>query len=652
MNQVGARAIRLFRQGLHPFRRRYARRNDECRATPRGSKDTVMSSRTNSGRRQQRNFLVAAVSLLAIVWCIQQAPGQGATEYFSIPYPAEFWIKDPMTGADKLDEKGRIKAITDLKKQVVMGTLPYAANADKFTYYYDKYFFPGFSQVEQLNKLPEKRQELIEDLRKAINAKDVHDFLLAKAQYYMKGFITAPRNFHPAVRFNAMLVIGDLNADEKGIRNGVPQNFPNPLPSALDFMLQEYQKPTQLDGVKLAALIGILRHAQLDWGRVDANKIPPATRQQIAQLMLALINAKQPPAGRKPEGHVWMQRRAVEIVAALGLVGTNDPVNQAISGLVRDHNADLSLRLTAAEALGKIYVKPPAKSTIDPAKESLQLAALLVETCRQEIDRIDAWQKKKNPLFGDPSMGGSGMAGMMSGMGGAGMMPGMSSGGSSDISYEAGAAAGLGLGSESGAGGMMMTTGPKDPVVELFRRQLKYEVECVKRGIAGVSRLVVVPSSRKHPFDDLNKDINAVWTATDPTASTLPVLQKSLKDSLKGLETKTAALLPKPKAETPAEPEADLPEGPSSAPAIPAAATGVGATSAKGPATPAVARPATPAVTAPGTGARPTTPAVATPATGVGAGKAAVPTAPPAAATPPAGAPAAPAAPAADVPGP
>ena len=607
-----------------------------------------MSSRMNTGRRQQRIIFAGVGSLLAIVWCFQWAVGQGAAEYFSIPYSAEFWIKDPMTGEDKLDEKGRIKAITDLKKQVLAGQIPYAANADKMKYYYEKYLFPGFSQIEQLHKLPEKRQEISEDLRRAINAKDVHDFLLATTQYYMKGFITSSRNFHPAVRFNAMLVIGDLNADEKGLRNGVPQAYPNPLPSALDFMLAEYQKPTQIDAVKLAAMIGILRHAQLDWARVEANKIPAATRQQIGQLMLALVNTKQPPAGRKPDGHVWMQRRGIEILAALGLVGTNDPVNQAISGLVRDHNADLSLRLTAAEALGKIYVKPPAKSTLDPAKESLQLAALLVETCRQELDRIDAWQKKKNPLFGDPSMGGSGMAGMMSGgMPGmmSGGMPGMS-GGSSDAGYEAAAAAGMGMpGTESSSGGMMMNTGPKDPVVELFRRQLKYEVECVKRGISGVSRLVVVPNSRKHPFDDLKKDIDAVWTATDPTASSLPVLQKSLKDSLKGLETKTAALLPKPKVEAPAEEESDLPDGPAAAPAIPAAATGVGAASVKAPATPAAG---TPAAAAPAAGSRPATPAV-----GTGAGKAAVPTAPPAATPAPrAPAPTAPAAPAADVPGP
>lgn len=133
-----------------------------------------------------------------------------------------------------------------------------------------------------------------------------------------------------------------------------------------------------------------------------------------------------------------------------------------------------------------------------------------------------------------PGMGSG--SGMMPGMGG-GMMPGMG-GGMMPGEY----------GMDDGAGGMA-ATGPKDPLVELFRRQLKYEIKCVRDGMNGVGRLVAVEKG-KTPFAELTADIDLVWKATNPPAggSSIPYLYKSLKDNLKGLESKTAALLPKPKA--------------------------------------------------------------------------------------------------------
>jgi hypothetical protein len=50
----------------------------------------------------------------------------------------------------------------------------------------------------------------------------------------MKVFATNQKyNFHPATRFNAVMLIGELNQDEI-----VPPNrFPNPLPAAWTFLV-------------------------------------------------------------------------------------------------------------------------------------------------------------------------------------------------------------------------------------------------------------------------------------------------------------------------------------------------------------------------------------------------------------------------------
>jgi hypothetical protein len=570
-----------------------------------------MSSQAKTDRRQLRVIAVGLMSLLAVACSIQWAAGQAGTNpYYVANYDPAYLKQDPATGEFKLDEKA-VKAASTAKKAVVQGLVPYAENADKVKKYYKDYLYKSMTRPENLHSLPEKRKEIVGDLQDA-KAKEMHDALLNDVFDMMKKFVTSSANLHPALRFNAMLIIGDLNAEEKQIT----LRFPNPLPAALDFMLVEYQKPTQQDGVKLAALLGILRHTQLDWARQDANKIPAATRQQITQLMLTLINTAEPPAGRKLDGHVWMQRRGVEILAALGLVGSNDAVTEAITGLLRNQKADLALRLSAAESLGKI--KPPAKAkSLDPTKESLQLAALLVEACRKELDRMDAWQKKKMTAMGDMGSMGMGMgSGMGSGMMGmpSGMMGGADAG---DI--------GIGIpGSDGASSSMGMMAGPKDPLVELYRRQLKYEVDCVKRGIGGISRLVPVTKDKKPPFDDLNKEINKVWLATDPVQSTIPGLQKSLKDSLKELEKQTASLLPKPKPEVVKEPESDVPaDVPNAAAAVGAVGTGPGgATTVPGAATPAAKSPVTkaPGAAAPG--------AALVPAAGPGKGAPAAPAAP------------------------
>lgn len=139
-----------------------------------------------------------------------------------------------------------------------------------------------------------------------------------------------------------------------------------------------------------------------------------------------------------------------------------------------------------------------------------------------------------------------------------------------------------GGGMPGGGMGMMASAGPKDPLVELVRRQIKYEVESVRRGLTGVGRLVDTKDRKvKSLPEEILKEVGEVSKATDPPANyptmiSLDSMKKSLKEKLKPLEKRTAALLPKRKVETPTEPASDVPlDVPSAAPAAAAAAVGV-----------------------------------------------------------------------------
>ncbi len=157
------------------------------------------------------------------------------------------------------------------------------------------------------------------------------------------GTALAKGNFHPAVRVNAMLMVGRLN-----VAGGNP---PVPWPQALPAMVVAVRDPQQIDGVRVAALIGILRHAES--GIAD-----PDARAALADMAADLAAAATPPPGRTPEGHAWTRMRAIEILGTMGWVGNatagniGEPVAKLLSDMAADPQLDIWLRCAAARALG------------------------------------------------------------------------------------------------------------------------------------------------------------------------------------------------------------------------------------------------------------------------------------------------------------
>ena len=106
---------------------------------------------------------------------------------------------------------------------------------------------------------------------------------------------------------------------------------PIPKIESLKVMLDELANPQQIDGVRAAALVGILRHVEIDRQLAD---VPGGQRRlvgnnaeiMIADAMLKLVNEKEAPEGRSQGGHDWMRRRAVEILGCLGGPGQNNNV--------------------------------------------------------------------------------------------------------------------------------------------------------------------------------------------------------------------------------------------------------------------------------------------------------------------------------------
>ncbi len=229
--------------------------------------------------------------------------------------------------------------------------------------------------------------------------------------------LTGPE-YHPAVRYNAMMTLGELNVQE--LQPGSRERL-QPYPPALKAILDAI-KGSDSDAVRVAALLGLQRHASL--GISDAQ----VREGQIVPMLLDLAKSP-PPAGRSPEGHAWLRALAINILATLHAVGPNGrPVSpnaevvKTLVGIVADKDAPAMTRCAAARALGTFDYK--GFNALTPTQIAAAIGQMALELCSAEM------AKTRGAATKTPSKtGGRGMGPMMPGsypMGEGSMsMPGM-----------------------------------------------------------------------------------------------------------------------------------------------------------------------------------------------------------------------------------
>ena len=181
----------------------------------------------------------------------------------------------------------------------------------------------------------------------------------------------ATRDFHPAVKYNAMLIIGELN-NPKNKRNETTNPWREKY-SDLEAYTQPSSDPRWPDMLRVAALVGIKRYCYVEG--MDSEK------QLIARAMLKILAEEV-----RTDTDIWIQRQAIDILGELGKNGTaDDAVLSTLGGLIADQKEELMpLRIAAAHAVGKIYLDdPPADGVVTYAK---QLGNLAVELTEAEIE--------------------------------------------------------------------------------------------------------------------------------------------------------------------------------------------------------------------------------------------------------------------------
>lgn len=489
--------------------------------------------------------------------CVAQGPPAAAPAKAAAPAGPKKYKALPvfprMVGESK-DAKDLRKSVEKTVRSVLRGSTPFNDSQRTFDAWYTHYVFPMMTQVENLGQLSEMRLEFFKTSVQGAKAKELHDHLVQNLALPQMTAI-ATEDYHPAARCNAMLIIAGLNFQE-GVTVGLAKTQPEPLLQALKPMLDALEDPQQIDAVRVAALVGIQRHVEMDRMFPADRPLSSAAKREIGRVMLDLVRAKQPPAGvkRSPEGHAWIQRRGIEVLAALGEVGDNGEVLAAVTNILADEDAPISLRCSAAGSLVRFNYSDPA--SVDAAGIARDLAKLATMACTNEVNRVEQLLAREaedkelrqiltrgggpvGPDAGDYSAGGEFDAG------GPGVFPGAIPG-------------------RTAASAAKPLSSLETARIRATRRRIKYQLHCIDLALGskeqpGLAQLAQEPEDQS-AIAAIKARVGEILQVIDMAELDLESMVGEIRDKVAQLEPFGKAK-PRAAGQPPAAPADDLPGG-------------------------------------------------------------------------------------------
>ena len=283
-----------------------------------------------------------------------------------------------------------------IQRMLRAGAIP-AGEEQFFIDYYRKYALARWTFTDRQHEIAGYRRDLRNDLTTAgrVNRGNnaAHDRLVELVLRFMTtcvdpAVLERPEfNFSPATRFNAILMIGELNQLEAatGGRDA------KPLPEAMPVLLDRATDPKQIDAVRLGALIGIRRHCRLMPENVQVPR-------NISTVMIDVLRKKESERVRSPEGQAWLRLIAIQTFADLkGKPGTTAVAKELLNVMAETDSPDF-LRYAAAKALGSLNYRNATDLDMNVLLQALGLLA--IEVCDEERQRLrDEMESKKTPMM-------------------------------------------------------------------------------------------------------------------------------------------------------------------------------------------------------------------------------------------------------------
>ncbi|WP_428307340.1 hypothetical protein [Lacipirellula sp.] len=292
---------------------------------------------------------------------------------------------------------------------------PGAEETKTLNEFFMKYIFPSmtvYDPPEALGQIAITRDQLFTRYINTAKSQGARDYLTSNTLKAMDAI--AKGYYHPASRYNAVLIIGQLN-DAAG----------KPLPAATEPLLAILENTEFKTGnatvevptaLKLAAMIGLQR-------RIDG--MDPALAERLTKAATAIATLKEAPEDAPAEAYGWVRKQAAKVLAAQVAKGMTPPVQETFVALLTNKSIHLDDRCNIAQLLKpEMYT---AAQGLDVEAITNALGDLSKQVLSLEADDAkkfeDEFYKNGGGGFGT---GGGGMGfsrGGGGGMGGFDMMP-------------------------------------------------------------------------------------------------------------------------------------------------------------------------------------------------------------------------------------
>jgi hypothetical protein len=286
-------------------------------------------------------------------------------------------------------ERPAVQQLTSYRQSLRVGTIDDHEAFDQVIYWK----ISEWTRDEKLFEVPKLRRQLRSDLSIAGKAETAttHDRINQLA-FSLLPDIVNDRGYHPGTRYNALLMIGDLNAVEGRAFNPTiaPQPWPRALPLLVTWLETQDDRNPRQDIIKLGALIGVDRHAR--YGIVDED-----LRQRALRSAAQLAGQSRGPAFRSAEGHDWLRRRAIRLLAWIvkpGASTDDDKASELVFKALDDPSGSLKLQVDAAV----VWSMLAAKKSPDHVERGQTLTKLAHLTARV-IDSELASAANSPPTF-------------------------------------------------------------------------------------------------------------------------------------------------------------------------------------------------------------------------------------------------------------
>jgi len=262
------------------------------------------------------------------------------------------------------------------------------ADKQRFDAFFTQYFFPAMTRFEPENlaDLGGMRQDLFSRYLWTSRSEQLQEDLTDKAYNAMWDILRKFPAYHPAVQYNAILVLGMLD-EQYAIDAGPNKRPPKPLPEANSRLVTVVESAAKGNPIPppllVGALIGLERHARFH------ESLPPDNLAATAAAAQSVLAMEKPLPNVDSDVAAWIKLRAASVLAELGAVGEGNKVELALMRLVGDKNMSLDDRCQAAALLSKLKydgVKLDPKSTVDP------LVQLTLDVAESEGKRAKEFQ--------------------------------------------------------------------------------------------------------------------------------------------------------------------------------------------------------------------------------------------------------------------